>query len=494
VWQEGLVFRRPGSVPLLVVPIIVGASILLGAPRETRFPDWLRPCRPIDPDVAALCGRFPVWEERGAREGPKIELSVVVVPATGPLLLPDPVFYLAGGPGASATRAAPAIVRMLKRLRGQRDIVFVDVRGTGGSHALGCRAPPADAPLQTFFDDFLPEAFVRDCLERQQARVALYSNKSAMADLDEVRVALGYDRINLLGISGGTRAAQVYLRNHPEAVRSVVLKGVVPMDMENPLPHARRLEVAMEGLLDGCRAEPGCRSLFPDLEADWERSQLAFRKGPIFVEMEDRRTERTETVRISRGVFADGVRQMLYDLSGARLLPAIIQAAGRGDFSPFALREIERKRASVQALSFGAFLSSTCAEDLRFVTEEDIARETAGTFLGDYRVRRQIAACEVWGYGEEVGAAFQEPVRSDVPALLISGAYDPVTGPAGAEGAATLLKRARHVVFPNQGHDSTNPACESALIAEFIRAGSAEALDLTCVGETRRPAFVPVGS
>jgi pimeloyl-ACP methyl ester carboxylesterase len=485
---------RSGRIALLPVVLAVVAGVLLARPSvERRFPDWLERCRPAEARVAGLCGRYEVWEDRDARQGRRIPLNVFVVPATGGSPLPDPVFYLAGGPGASATAGAARVVETLGALRGQRDLVFVDVRGTGGSGALECGAPAPGAPLQTLFDDFLPEAFVRACLAAQQARVGLYSNRSAMADLDEVRAALGYESVNLFGVSGGTRAAQVYLRTFPGSVRSVVLKGVMPMDMENPLPHARGLEEGIAALVAACRAEPGCRSVFPDLAADWERSKQAFRKGAVHVPVEDPRTRRTETVRISRGVYADGVRQILYDLDDSRALPAIIRAAGAGDFGPFAARELERKRSSFRALAFGAFLATTCAEDLRFVTEDDVRRETEGTFLGDYRVRRQLAACAIWGLGEDPGASFQEAVRSDVPALLISGAHDPATSPEGAERVASRLTNALHVVFPNQSHDSSNPECENALIADFIRAASAASLNLSCVGETRRPPVVPAG-
>jgi pimeloyl-ACP methyl ester carboxylesterase len=479
------VVRTTGRRLLALVPLLTAGSILL-ASRPARFPDWLRPCPSPQLGSGALCGRYEVLEDPAEQEGRRIALNVLVIPASGPLVLPDPVFYLAGGPGASATRAAPTIVEMLAWLQRQRDLVFVDVRGTGGSAPLECEAPGPNAPLQAYFDDFLPEDFVRACLARQSARVSLYANPTAMADLDEVRRALGYERINLFGVSGGTRAAQVYLRNYPHAVRSVVLKGVAPMDMENPLPHARGLEVAVRALFTACEREVGCRRYYSDLAGDWERSKLGFRDGPVEAEIENPRTGRSERVSISRGVYADGVRQLLYNLIDARALPQIIQSAGRGDFGPFARRELVRKRASFQTLAFGAFLSSSCAEDLSFVSEEDIERETSGTFLGDYRVRRQVEACRIWGFGD-LGAGFQQPVRSAIPVLLISGADDPVTNPEGAERVADHLSSARHVVFPNQAHDSTNPACENTLIRDFIYAGSAADLNVRCVSSTRRP-------
>ena len=463
------------------------AVVLLAQGPARDFPDWLRPCRPADLGVGAMCGRYFVWEDRAARTGRRIGLEVLVVPAASRRPLPDPVLYLAGGPGASSVRSAADIARRLSAVRAERDLVFIDVRGTGASHALDCGMPARDAPLQDYFDAFLPERFVRDCLARQDAEVGLYSNASAMADVDEVRDALGYERINLFGISAGTRAAQVYMRAYPQSVRAAALKGVVPMDMENPLPQARGLEAAIRGLVADCAAEPACSEAFPELSEDWERSKLAFRTGTVEAEVTDRSTGRIERVRIERGVYADGIRQMLYDLGRARDVPDIIHAARGGDFRPFAQRELARKRTSLRTLAFGAFLSSTCAEDLRFVTEDDMRRAADGTFLGDYRARRQLAACRIWGFGENVGPAFQEPVRVDVPTLLISGERDPATGPEGAERVARALPNARHVIIRGQSHGSADAACENHLITAFIRAGSTEQLDTSCVADIRRP-------
>jgi pimeloyl-ACP methyl ester carboxylesterase len=483
--------RRLLIAAALIAPVVAACEDPTSGP-SAGYPEWLAPCRPEGTSDTALCGRYQVWEDRSGASGRRISLNVLVLPATGADRVADPLFYFAGGPGASATAGAPGISRMLEAVHRQRDLVFIDVRGTGGSHALSCGEPPAAAPMQAYLDDFLPDDFVRACLVAQDANVALYSNRSAMADVEEVRDALGYERINLLGISGGTRAAQVYLRSHPDRVRTVVLKGVVPMDMENPLPHARGLEIGIRSLLDACAAEDGCRRAFPQLAADWGRSKQAFTDGPIVVELDRPLSDRSERVSISRGVYADGIRQLLYTLSQAGDVPAIIHAAGDGDFRPFARRELARKAASFHALSFGAFLSSTCAEDLRFVTEDDLARETAGTFLGDYRARRQLAACAIWGFGEEQEAGFQEAVSVDVPVLLISGEADPVTSVEGAERVAAALTSSRHVVFPNQAHDSPNPACESWLIAEVVRTGSVDRLDDSCARTTRRPrVYVP---
>jgi pimeloyl-ACP methyl ester carboxylesterase len=465
--------------------ILASAPVAQTAP---AFPDWLTPCSPADVAAPALCGKYSVWEDRDARRGRRIELRVLVLPAQGSTRLPDPLFYFAGGPGQSAVDGASGIGGLLTRVRTHRDLVFMDLRGTGESGALVCENPAQDAPLQAWFGEFLPDAFVRKCLAQQSADVRLYANPPAVDDVEEVRAALGYGRINLFGISGGTRTAQVYLGRHPGSVRAMVLKGVVPMDMENPLPHARNLETSLKALLDACAADTACRTAYPDLAGDWERSKQHFAAGPVEAAVTHPATGKSGRVRFDRGAYADGVRHVLYSVHASRELPAMVHAAAGGNFDAFAQREL-RQAIGFGDIADGSFLSTTCAEDVRYISEEDVQRATKGTFLGDYRVRRQQAACAIWP-SADFGPDFQNAVRSPVPALLISGVHDAVTSPEGAERVAQALFNSRHVIFPNQSHDFANVRCDVQLIADFIAAGSADQLDVSCIAATRRPPFV----
>ncbi len=478
---------RPTAMSFLTLLLVTGGTVPAAA--QHAYPDWLASCQLDRVDAEALCGSYEVWENRAAERGRRIALNVVVVPASGPEREPDPVFFFSGGPGAAATDAVGSVRQILRGVRDQRDLVFIDQRGTGRSHPLECEEPTGDEPLQAFFGEFLEEAYVRACLARQDADVAQYTTPIAMDDINEVRAALGYQRINLLGGSYGTRAAQVYLRRHPATVRSAVLKGVAPMDMKNPLPFARALEHAVGAVIEACAAEAACNEAYPDLAGDWERSKEYFARGTVRATVEHPETKRREEVTIHRGVYADGVRHILYSIGASRQLPGMIHAAGRGDFDAFAQRELAQAMDFNAMLSSGMFMTVTCAEDLRFITEEDIERETSGTFLGDYRVRRQLAACQIWGWGTGVVETYSEPVRVETPVLLLSGEFDAATPAAGADSVARHLPNGTHIVFPNQSHGFRNPRCETRIIADFIKAASADDLDLACVAETRRPPF-----
>jgi pimeloyl-ACP methyl ester carboxylesterase len=437
----------------------------------------------------ARCGTYEVWENRTANSGRRISLNILVLPARGSERRSDPVFYFDGGPGGSATAAAAFIARVLGPVNQSRDLVFVDVRGTGRSSALTCPMPADDAPLQRFFDGFLSDGYVRACLERQQADVRFYTQPIAMDDVDEVRQALGYDLINLFGSSGGTRQEQIYLRRHPSSVRSLAMHGVHPMDGELPLSFARALEDGMRWLINACTADVNCHRDYPDLAGDWERSKAQFESGPVETRLTDPRTGRSDQVRISRGVFADGIRHMLYNLDGAGDVADRVHAAAHGDFGPFAQAELRQVLMFSRTIADGFYLSSTCAEDVRFIDDEDLRRATEGTFLGDYRVRRQQAACRIWPKGEGVEKGFQRPVESKVPALLISGEVDVATPPSEAERVLAGLPNGRHVIFPFQGHDYANLSCASQLIAAFIDGADARSLDVACVARTSRSVF-----
>ena len=488
--QKPQTSSRPKHPTLRLAALLIAtwAQAQTSSEARAQFADWLSRCQ-LSSSVEALCGSHEVWEDRHAQAGRKIAINVVVVPAPTDSPSPDPVFYLHGGPGAGATSAATTMLRRLAEVHERRDLVFVDLRGTGKSNPLNCEQPDLEAPLQEHFTELFPDDFVRDCLERQDADVALYTVIQAVDDLEEVREALGYDRINLYGGSGGTRTAQVFIARYPASTRTAVMKGVVPMDMESPLPFAKALEVGIDALIEACRAESECNDAYPSLRADWTRSKRRFDDGPVEAEVDHPSTGKREKVTIDKGVYADGVRHILYSVGASRQLPGMIHLAAKGNYDLFAQRELVQSIGFNRLISMGSFMTSTCAEDLRFITEEEITRATANTFLGDYRVRRQLAACRIWGFGHGIDESFQDPVTSDVPALLISGAYDTATPPEGGERVVAHLPNGRHVIFPNQSHGYANPTCESQLVADFIESADTNALDISCVSDTVRPAF-----
>lgn len=439
----------------------------------------------------ARCGTYEVWEDRARKAGRKIGLKIVVVPAAGPERRPDPLVFLNGGPGESATQPAAGLAHEFAKIVEQRDLLLVDQRGTGGSNPLDCKLYGPE--LQSFLGDFFPPEAVRTCRKELESKadLTLYTTSLAADDLEEVRNALGYPALNLVGGSYGTRAALVFMRRHPTSVRTATLQGVVPPSYPMPLNFARDAQRALDGVLGECAAEPGCGRAFPDLPAELKAVFATLERGPVRAEMLDPQTGDPTTVTLSRDMVAEAIRYLLYQSSGASMIPALLHRAAGGDFGPFAEFAAFGRREIVSSGASGLYLSVTCAEDLPRIAPDEGERAAAGTFLADYRLRQQRRACELWPRMTPP-PAFGEPVAAQTPVLLISGQWDPVTPPAQAEQALRQLPHGRHLVIASGGHSYsglTGVDCVAKLTADFVAAGSADGLDTSCVAGIKRPPF-----
>lgn len=440
------------------------------------------PCRVPGSEKEVLCATYPVWENRETRQGRKIGLNIVILPALGPDKQPDPIFEFGGGPGEAITRIGGYYP---KDLRQKRDVVLVDQRGTGRSNPLHCSFYGEPADFRRAAGDMLPIDAVRKCREELEKRADLsqYTTTASADDLDEIRQWLGYGKINLSGGSYGTRMAQVYWRRYPETVRSVVLTGVAQQGSHIPLAHAYAGQRALDLLLAECAAQPECRAAYPDTKAELKAIKERIDKG-VTVTVTNTRTGDKQEVRPTWGLIAEGIRFLMYG-QAAGSLPLQFRKAAQGDLAPLVQMAIERRLDITEILDWGMNFSVTCAEDLPFITEEMIREKTAGTYLGDYRIRQQKAVCEVWPRGR-IPADYHQPVRSDVPVLLISGERDPVTPPElGVETSRHMTNRL-HVVVPRGSHGGGGE-CIANLIRDFIDRASVQGLDPSCAEKVYGP-------
>ncbi len=480
--------RRTALAALLLTPFLLEARVASASPALT-----LSPCDIPGVEGGGRCGSLSVWENRAAGSGRRIELNVVVLPATRGPAAPDALTFLEGGPGEAAASDASSLADELARIRERHDILLVDQRGTGKSNSLACEIFGPKSDLGNFLREFIPADAARRCRMRLEpsADLALYTTSIAADDLDDVRAALGYESLDLFGVSYGTRAALVYLRRHPDRVRCVILHGVSPVDQSMPLHFARDTQRALEGVLDECRGEETCRKAFPDGRQDLARLIERLARTPAGVEILHPDTAASTTVRLSRDVAAETLRYLAYSTAGAQWIPAFVHAGAAGDLRPLAEMALFFRRNIVDSGSIGLYLSVTCAEDLPWVDLRQASREASGTALGDYRAREQSAACALWRRGA-IPADYRSPVSSDKPVLIFSGALDPVTPPANGDQVARTLPHSRHLVVPDGGHSFQgleDRDCISNLRSEFVERGTADGLDARCVAALHRPAF-----
>jgi len=477
LWQQG-----GARVPLILRRAGVAAAATLQAVTRGRVP--LQPCLAAG-DTQALCGTYTVYENRETRAGRTIALNLMLLPADAQPAAPDPVFAFAGGPGGSAAEAYP-LATYTGLLRKQRDIVLIDQRGTGHSNPLQCGFDKND--LQVLMNRSYDVESLSKCRAELEKRADLtqYTTSISADDVDEVREALGYDKIDLLGGSYGSQAALVYLRRHPAHVRSMVIEGVAPPDYRMPLPFAKTIQSAVQHLFADCAADSGCHQDFPNLQAEFETVVSRLDQAPAKFELPGP-SGKPQEVTLSRGSFVSGLRPLLYQPGIVSQLPLILHRAYQNDWKPFASVVLAMHSAIADSVARGMAFSVSCAESFPFIGEADVRRETKGTYLGDFDVRSYQKSCRVWPHAV-VSKDFLAPVRSNVPSLLIAGAEDPATPSWLAQHAAENLSQSRVVSIPYGTH-LTDAACIDRIMVQFVNAGSPAGLDVECVNQIRNPPF-----
>lgn len=432
---------------------------------------------------AAQCATFEVPENPEAPEARTLSLSVAVVPAREPEGRP-PVVLIAGGPGQASQSAYGAALAAFDAIRDHHDIVLLDQRGTGASHALRCE----DTQVLDLADAVSMEVdaeHLTSCRDGQDADLTQYTTARAIDDLAHVLSELGYPKAHLVGGSYGTRVALAFARAYPEQTASIVIDGVAPVDFAMPLSFAKDAEAALEAMVADCEADPACAAAFPSLRTD-VRAIATRPAGEVTVTHP--RTGAEQSLELSGRALAAGMRGMLYAPELATLLPLSVTSATQGDFGPLVAQAALLGDGMGGSLSEGMFLSVICAEDVPFITDESAAEQTSDTLLGMMFVEHLRASCEHWVRGP-IPEGFREPVVSDVPALVLSGALDPVTPPRWGEHALEGLANGRHVVVPGAGHGITTLPCADEVLAEFFTTGDAKAVDATCLESRTRPPF-----
>ena len=483
-------FWKSSKLSLLTLTLALASLPAAAKPAPKSVHSSLKPCKvPGETgEVDALCGVHQVWENRAAKSGRKIGLKVVVLPALAAHPKPDPIFFFGGGPGEAI--AAEGGYFANNPLRQDRDFVFVNQRGTAEPDKLACELGGHDEDLQSYLGEMFPVAAVAECRERlaKSYDLKLYTTDLAIDDFDEVRAWLGYGRINVSGGSYGTRAAQVYARRHPRSVRTVTLVGAVPMDETLPITHAAAGQRSLDLLAGWCEKDAACKAKFPDFRQEFQTVMDRLRREPVAVEVQHPRTHKAVQVKIAWNVVADGVRWALYSPNASARLPLMVHQAAAGDFAPLAQASVNSRLGAIDGLTMGLFFSVTCAEDIPFIDPAQVPARTANTFLGDYRVKQQTAACGVWPRAR-IEPDHRQAVHTDLPFLVINGERDPVTPPAFGPRVTRAMTRAVRIEVPWGTHGGDDP-CTDRIQQAFVEKGSGDGLDLSCVSKIQMTPFV----
>ena len=426
-----------------------------------------------------LCGTYHVYENRITRRGRTLPLKVIMVPARSGT--PQGVIYVfAGGPSDAATEYAPWIPYSWESAN--HDVVLVDMRGTGAGHSLDCPFWRPGDPLQNYFQTGVDRLLA---CQRHLRNVDLsqYSTPNFLQDVNDVRAALGHERIILRGGSYGSRAALAFIKMFEPHVGMAVLSGLAPFENRLDLNTPRDTQAALSALFADCAADAACSAAYPNPAEDLSEVRMRLQQRPATVRVTHPTTGATEEIVLSDRWFTRLLAARLHELSEARKIPWLLQRARAGDFADLTagrLAEGGEGRARVLRASV------LCTEDVGRIQLAELERETAG-MLSDLGMPDSMYLCARWPQTALPPDYFQ-PFRSNVPTLLLSGDRDPLTAARWGEVAQRSLPNSVHVILP-VAHSYRPDHCIGSIGTQFLQTGSVDGLDTSCVSSMPRPPF-----
>jgi len=446
-----------------------------------------RPCTltpPIGASVEAQCGTFAVAENPALPNGRRIALNIAWLPSddSGDHL-PDPVFMIAGGPGQSSTDSFAPFMPAFGELRKHRDIVLVDQRGTGKSNPLQCKFDEeGDKAKGDDGAEASAEAMTaatiqcRDQLSKK-ADLRFYTTTDGIRDLDAVRQAIGAPKINLMGVSYGTRVAQQYAMRYPEHTRTIVLDSVAPNAIYLGNDFARNLETALDLQFGRCAKTPGCTKTLGNPRERLDTLMAKLRNDAPLVHYRDANTGQMHEEHLRPAHVAGLTRMYAYAPLASSILPLLLHEASEGRYEQ--LMSLSKMLGGTLAdnMMYGMQLSVVCSEDAAGLR---VDAAMSSSILGNSLVDLMQAQCAVWPKGA-VPRDFHAPLATKVPALVLAGELDPVTPPAYAAQVVKSLPNGRMLVLRGQGHNVIGVGCMPKLFAQFLDTADAKALDAKCL-------------
>lgn len=493
----------PGLVALLLWLGVVGVSdgaVATQARGENFDPV---PCATFKlSDVDFECGYVRVPELHADPTGRQIRLATAILPGTHTSPTRDAFVVAQGGPGGStldtfATFFEREYYPAIANLRAARDIVLYDQRGTlYAQPALLC-PEELELTLATLDQEIPPDASLRqyehaalECRERlvkDGVNLAAYNSVENALDIEDVRRALGYEQLDLYGVSYGTLLALHGLRETPATFRSVILDAVVPAQVNPNAVIAQSEDRAFKQLFRDCAANADCNRAYPDLERVFYGVVDALNQTPARVPLtNDDPAEapggKTYNAVIDGDGFMDLLFQFIYNTEILPALPQMIYDAREGRYT--LVEAFYPHIVFDRTFASGMYYSVMCAEDAD-MTIDDLALDGVDPHIAKAQTRDTAAflqLCEKWDV-PQLGARADEPVTATVSTLVLSGDLDPITPPPNGETAAATITPSYVYEFPAYGHGAmTSGNCPNEMIAAFVQ-NPERAPDALCIRE-----------
>lgn len=435
----------------------------------------------------ARCGKILVPENRQQLGRRQLEIHFAVVPASA-MVTDAPIVVLPGGPGLGGVQAGPGIEQMFGSMAQARDILLIDQRGTGRSNPLHCPKSTNAHALQGLSGRSPAEVIAcRDALEKV-ADLGHYGTREAVLDMEAVRAALGYTKLDLFGMSYGSRVALDYLRLFPNRVGETVIRAAAPPSMMLPLWTPRDAQQAYDTLVRYCGQQASCAARHPNINDKMTAALARLDKGAIPVTIIDPSDGRKIQTDLDRDGFGTIMFFLLYIPEFYVQIPPLIEAAAAGNFSPMVQAAAPILLGTSDQVAWGLRWSVICDEDVRRIDRKKVRAATNNTFMGAGVVHEDIDACSHWPRAL-VADDYLAPVKSDKPVMVISGAVDPVAGKVWGDDVARHLPNSVHLEVDGASHLPPLPGCTSELVAKFLNGSPIKSIDMRCVNDAQRPAL-----
>ena len=452
------------------------------------------------------CGYLTVPEKRSVPNGRKIRILVARVKSVTATPRPDPIVFLAGGPGGAGTLSAPGVVA--GGMNADREVIFVNQRGTlHGDPQLGCpqmddfAARSIGLVYQAASTAALDTAAISACREsvaRAGADRAAYDTIENAADIADLRVALGIKEWNVYGVSYGTDLALQLLRDHPEGIRSLVLDSVVPPSQNLIDKWWQAPASGLAAIFAACAAQPACAAAYPDLATVFTATVKQLSATPAEVTVKD---AAGDPVRVTIDGFKLFSVVLAWSASPAQVvdIPRMIDNLASGDGSLaaaaiVALDDLPREQRGL--LGAALALTAYCTEMTSWTTPEQALSQARSALPGIPDAVLQIAPtgswffdeCRAWGLGRSDPAARAATV-SAVPTLILAGTFDCSTAPAWVDQVTPGLRNSQVLHFPGVGHGVLPTSrCAQAIMTAYVDDPSAS-VDRSCIAATTVPTF-----
>lgn len=427
-------------------------------------------------NVTGELGRLVVRENRSNPQTKLIELAFVRLKSTADK--PGyPVVYLDGGPGSSAINIArvPDYMRAFMKLRETGDVILLDQRGIGRSKPNLSRLASDNLPLDAFANnDSMMRVFkarLGDAVtyfRSQGVDIHAYNTIESAHDVDDLRKALGAEKLNLVGFSYGTHLGLACIRYHGANLNRVVLVGTEGPDHTNKLPSTS--DTSLKRLASLAAAAPELGGKVPDLVGMLREVLARLEKQPVTLQITDQRTKKPIEVTVGKNGLQFLIMRDLGDTNDLPIFPAWFYTMHQGDYSILA-RFVERR---YNQYSGGIGVMPFVMDASSGTTKKRLAQieaEAKTALLGGMVNFPFPDVGDAVG-SPDLGDKFRAPIRTNVATLFISGTLDNNTPPFQADEVRKTFKTSTHLVVENAGHESmvVDTRVQQAMV-DFLRGG-----------------------